>query len=54
MNAKISVFVIFVEVIIYLLLHSLYDCTFNTSLPVLESLLKDVAQIPWDASRWGL
>ena len=29
MNAKISVFVISVEAIIYLLLHNLHDCTFN-------------------------
>ena len=29
MNAKISVFVICVEVIIYLLLHKLYEYTFN-------------------------
>ena len=29
MNAKILVFVICVEVIIYLLLHNLHDCTFN-------------------------
>ena len=29
MNAKISVFVICVEAIIYLLLYNLHDCTFN-------------------------
>ena len=29
MNAKISVFVICVEEIIYLLLYNLHDCTFN-------------------------
>ena len=29
MNAEISVFVIFVEAIIYLLLHNLHDCTFK-------------------------
>ena len=29
MNAKISVFVFFVEEIIYLLLHNLHDCTFK-------------------------
>ena len=29
MNAKISVFVIHVEAIIYLLLYNLHDCTFN-------------------------
>ena len=31
MNAKISVFVICVEAIIYLLLHNLHDCTFNNT-----------------------
>ena len=29
MNAKISVFVICAEAIIYLLLYNMYDCTFN-------------------------
>ena len=29
MNAKISVFVIYVEAIIYLVLYNLHDCTFN-------------------------
>ena len=29
MNAKISVFVICVEAIIYLFLHNFHDCTFN-------------------------
>ena len=29
MNAKLSVFVVCVEAIIYLLLFNLYDCTFN-------------------------
>ena len=29
MNAKISVFTICVEVIVYLLLHNLHDCTFK-------------------------
>ena len=33
MNAKISVFVIFVEVILHVLLHNLHDCTFNPSIP---------------------
>ena len=32
MNAKISVFVIFVEVIIYLLLYNLHDCAYNEHL----------------------
>ena len=31
MNAKISVFVTCVEVIIHMLLYNLHDCTFNTS-----------------------
>ena len=34
MNAKISVFVIFVEVVITILLHNLYDCTFNKKVKV--------------------
>ena len=29
MNAKISVFIIYVETIIYLLLYNLHDCTFK-------------------------
>ena len=29
MNAEISVFVIFAETILYLLLYNLYDCTFK-------------------------
>ena len=33
MHAKISVFVICVEVIMYLLLHNFYDCTFKYLLP---------------------
>ena len=33
MNAKISIFVICVESIIYLLLHNLHDCTFKANLP---------------------
>ena len=32
MNAKISVFVICIEAIIYLLLRNLHDCTFNNAL----------------------
>ena len=32
MNAKISVFVICVEDIIYLLLHDLHDCTFKNDI----------------------
>ena len=30
MNVKISVFVIYVEAIIYLLLNNLHDCTFKS------------------------
>ena len=32
MNAKISVFIICVEAIIYMLLYDLHDCTFKTRL----------------------
>ena len=32
MNAKISMFVICVEAIIYLLLYNLHDCTFNETM----------------------
>ena len=34
MNAKILVFVICVETIIYLLLYSLYDCTFKSMIEI--------------------
>ena len=34
MNAKISVFAICVEAIMYLLLHNLHDCTFNLVQPI--------------------
>ena len=37
MNAKHSVFVIYAEAIIYLLLYNLHDCTFNTSRKLLEN-----------------
>ena len=37
MNAKISVFVICVEVIIYLLLYNLHDCTFKNDEKMLFS-----------------
>ena len=43
MNAKISVFVICVEAIIYLLLHNLHDCTFNMSNNMYEDLLVNLA-----------
>ena len=32
MKVKVSVFVVYVEAIMYLLLHNLHDCTFNTLL----------------------
>ena len=38
MNAKIPGFVIYVETIIYLLLHNLYDCT---SIEIVAPLDKD-------------
>ena len=34
MNAKISVFVICVETIIYLSLYTVHDCTFKTLFPI--------------------
>ena len=44
MNAKISVFVIYVEPIIYLLLYNLHDCTFkvnyNIGLRILIGIFK--------------
>ena len=36
MNAKISVFVICVEAIIYLSLYDLHDCTFNVGTDVMH------------------
>ena len=36
MNAKISVFVICFEGIIYMLLHNLHDCTFKQLLTTIE------------------
>ena len=44
MNAKISVFVICVEAIIYLLLYSLHDCTF-------KNLKKTVSQEWWHSTK---
>ena len=38
MNAKNSVFVIFIEAIIYLSLYNLHDCTFNGKLHFLSSI----------------
>ena len=40
MEAKISVFVICVEVIMYLLLHNLHDCTFNLGDTYMRSFLR--------------
>ena len=37
MNAKISVFVICVETIIYLLLHNLHDCTFKKTMKIIDA-----------------
>ena len=42
MNAKISVFVIFVEAIIHLLLYNLHDCTFKTHA---EKVSRDLSKI---------
>ena len=39
MNAKISVFVIFAEVIIYFLLYNLHDCTFKKTINI---ILKEI------------
>ena len=36
MHAKFSVFDIYVEAIIYLLLYNLYDCTFNTGIDLIR------------------
>ena len=36
MNVKTSVFVIFVDAFIYLLLYNLHDCTFNTHMTPLH------------------
>ena len=41
MNAKISVFVICVEAIIYLLLYNLHDCTSNLKAVCLKLCLKE-------------
>ena len=37
MNAKISVFVICIEAIIYLLLYNLHDCTFKRQRKILDA-----------------
>ena len=47
MNAKISVFVIWVEAIMYLLLFNLHDCTFNFRKQNLFTELQNV--IDWNA-----
>ena len=45
MNAKISVFVICVQAIIYLLLYNLHDCTFKVKNRIAPTLLEEVSQI---------
>ena len=46
MNAKISLFVICVEVIIYLLLCNLHDCTFNGySVKEMDTLRKEINRL---------
>ena len=40
MNAKISVFVICVEVIIYLLLYNLHDCSFKICYAIFKEMAK--------------
>ena len=40
MNAKISVFVISVEAIMYLLLHNLRDCAFKKNVGKVSKVLK--------------
>ena len=42
MDAKIPVFVIYVEVIIYLLLYNLHDCTFNKMRREMAALYENV------------
>ena len=42
MNAKISVFIICVEVIIYLLLYNLHGCTFNMGILPIPKLSRNV------------
>ena len=48
MNAKISVFAFCVEVIIYLLLHNLHDCTFKVTKfrNIFDTFLLYLSKIP--------
>ena len=50
MNAKISVFVICIEAIIYLLLYNLHECTFNKHQAevTFDLNIRSVA-VAWDA-----
>ena len=47
MNAKISVFVICVEVIIYVLLYNLDNCTFK-----MELILRSILDV-WEISEYA-
>ena len=38
MNAKISLFIVYVEAIIYLLLYNLHDCAFKVGLPPFQKI----------------
>ena len=51
MKAKISVFVICVEAIIFLLLYNLHDCTFNNGILSLKSATCLVWH-PWVFCWW--
>ena len=54
MNAKISVFLIFVDAIIYLLLYDSHDCIFNTYYFRQLNILKTIAKsrrIIWKRER---
>ena len=60
MNAKISVLVICVEAIIYLLLHSLHDCTFKFKNQLVRlknkcsSFLELISGVPQDSAPYYL
>ena len=43
MNAKISVFIVCVEVIIYLVIYNLHDCTFKFWIFRLEQVLNFIS-----------
>ena len=49
MNAKISVFIVCVEAIIYLLLYNLHHCTFKKNLPTKTLSFKEakLKTKPW-------